>query len=51
MEQMEIPIILLAFANDNENRSAYLRNLIYEKNQIAKALKPVENQLCEFKIL
>ena len=48
---MEKPIILLAFANDNENKSAYLRNLIYEKNKIEAALKPVKNELCEYIIL
>jgi hypothetical protein len=48
---MKKPIIFLAFANDNENREAYLRNLIKEKNQIISALKPIEGKLCEYIVL
>lgn len=46
MKSNQQPIILLAFANDNEDQALYLRNLIFERNQIEEALEPVHEKIC-----
>ena len=46
------PVVLLAFANERESESQYLRNLPLEQNALRKALEKAEDSgLCELVIL
>lgn len=49
---MNLPVILLAFANEHQPGAAYLRNLPKELNQLKTALEKAEEAgLCEVEIL
>ncbi|HMQ46123.1 MAG TPA: AAA family ATPase [Saprospiraceae bacterium] len=49
---MTKPVILLAFANEQESRQSYLRNLPLEINQLDRILgKAADEGLCDYKIL